>query len=88
MYLYVKVAVEMKTMTVGEFKTHFSKVIEWVKNGNKVAVTYGKKKEIVGYFTPKPSTPTEKRQLGIMKDKANAVFSENFKMSEEDFLKQ
>lgn len=42
----------MKTMTVGEFKTHFSEVIEQVKRGEEIAVTYGKKKEIIGYFKP------------------------------------
>jgi antitoxin (DNA-binding transcriptional repressor) of toxin-antitoxin stability system len=31
-------------MTVGEFKTHFSDVIEQVKAGEEIAVTYSKKK--------------------------------------------
>ena len=39
-------------MSVGEFKTHFSEVIEQVKAGERVAVTFGKKKEVVGYFLP------------------------------------
>jgi hypothetical protein len=52
----------MKTMTVGEFKTHFSEVIEQVKKGEEIAVTYGKKKEIIGYF--KPEIKMEKRPLG------------------------
>jgi len=48
----------MKTMTVGELKAHFSDVIEQVKAGEKIAVTYGKKKEIVGYFSPEiPQQP-------------------------------
>ena len=34
----------MKTMSVGEFKTKFSEVIEQVKAGEKIAVTFGKKK--------------------------------------------
>ena len=36
----------MKTMTVGEFKSHFSEVLEDVKAGIGVAVTYGKKKKL------------------------------------------
>lgn len=42
----------MKTLSVGEFKAHFSDVIEEVKKGAKIAVTYGKKKQVVGYFVP------------------------------------
>ena len=40
-------------MTVGEFKSHFSEVLEQVRSGISIAVTYGKKKEVVGYFLPK-----------------------------------
>ena len=72
----------------GKFKTQFSKVLEWVKKGDKVAVTYGKKKEIVGYFVPTTHTMTEKRSLGILEGKANAKFLEDFKISEEEFLHQ
>jgi antitoxin (DNA-binding transcriptional repressor) of toxin-antitoxin stability system len=34
----------MKTMSVGEFKTHFSEVLQQVRAGVGIAVTYGKKK--------------------------------------------
>jgi antitoxin (DNA-binding transcriptional repressor) of toxin-antitoxin stability system len=76
----------MKTMTIGEFKTHFSQVIEQVKAGEKIAVTFGKKKEVVGYFTPDEPQP-EKRKLGILNGKAKAIFSPDFKFtSTEEFL--
>ncbi|MDZ7772055.1 MAG: hypothetical protein U5K31_04845 [Balneolaceae bacterium] len=78
----------MKTMSVGEFKTRFSEVIEWVKSGKKVAVTYGRKKEIVGYFVSEPSAGPTRRKLGLLEGKAKATFTENFKMTEEEFLGQ
>lgn len=53
----------MKTMTVGEFKTHFSDVVKEVKAGKKIAVTSGKKKEIVGYFVPE--VPEKKENWGF-----------------------
>lgn len=75
----------MKTMTVGEFKTHFSEVIDQVKAGEKIAVTFGKKKEIVGYFLPEiPQQP--KIKIGIMEGKAKFTFSPDFEMTTEDFL--
>jgi hypothetical protein len=75
----------MKTMTVGEFKTHFSEVIEQVKAGEKIAVTYGKKKEIIGYFSPE-IPPQPKIKLGILEGKAKFTFAPDFKMTEEEFL--
>ncbi len=75
----------MKTMSVGEFKTHFSEVLEQVKAGEEIAVTYGKKKEVVGYFLPeKPQKP--KRQLGLLKGKVEVIFKPDFEMTTEEFL--
>jgi len=76
----------MKTMSVGEFKTHFSEVIEQVKAGEKIEVTFGKKKEVVGYFSLKEQGTKPKRTLGILDGKASVVFHEDFKMTDEEFL--
>jgi antitoxin (DNA-binding transcriptional repressor) of toxin-antitoxin stability system len=76
----------MKTMTVGEFKTHFAEVLEQVKSGVGFAVTYGRKKEIVGYFLPEPQTPKPKRKLGIAEGKLKVDFKPDFKMSDEELL--
>ena len=73
-------------MTVGEFKAHFSEVIEDAKLGETVAVTYGKKKEVIGYFQPAPKVNKGKRRLGILEGKATVVFAPDFKMTEEEFL--
>jgi hypothetical protein len=75
----------MKTMSVGEFKTHFSDVLEQVKAGEKIAVTFGKKKEIVGYFLPEMPQQA-KRKLGILEGKARFTFNEGFEMTNEEFL--
>ena len=77
----------MKSMTVGEFKARFSDVIAEVKAGEEIQVTFGKKKEVVGYFMPKSrSSTSSKRKLGIMEGRAAATFSDDFKMTEEEFL--
>ena len=75
----------MKTMSVGEFKTHFSEVLEQVKAGEKFAVTFGKKKEIVGYFLPEIPNQS-KRKLGILEGKAKFTFGADFEMTAEEFL--
>lgn len=75
----------MKSMTVGEFKTHFSDEIDQVKAGEEIAVTYGKKKEVVGYFLPEKPTQS-KIKLGIAEGKAKFTFAPDFKTTEEEFL--
>ena len=75
----------MKTMTVGEFKTHFSDVIDQVKAGEEIAVTYGKKKELIGYFLPeRPQKP--KRKLGLLEGKVEVIFKPDFEMTTQEFL--
>lgn len=74
----------MKTMTVGEFKTHFSEVMEQVKAGISIAVTFGRKKEVIGYFVPENKNKATKRKLGIVK--AAVVFKDDFKITESEFL--
>jgi antitoxin (DNA-binding transcriptional repressor) of toxin-antitoxin stability system len=78
----------MKTMTVGELKAHFSEVLSQLsKNGEPVAISYGKKKEkiaaIIPYSQLKPQTA---RTLGVMQDKASYVIHENFALTDEELL--
>jgi hypothetical protein len=77
----------MKTMTVGEFKAKFSDVIAQVKAGEEIAVTFGKKKEVIGYFKPEAAAPNmKKRVLGVIEGKATAVFKKDFEITEVEFL--
>ncbi len=76
----------MKSMTAGEFKTHFSDVIDQVKAGEEIAVTFGRNKEIVGYFIADLPQITGKRTLGILEGKAKFTFEDDFKMTGEEFL--
>ncbi len=73
-------------MSVGEFKANFSEVIEQVKTGEEVTVTFGKRKKVIGIFAPKHSSKKKQRKLGILQGKAKAVFHSNFKITEEEFL--
>ena len=76
----------MKTMTVGEFKSQFSKVIEKVKKGEEVGVTYGKDKQVIGVFSPPQKKNLSKRPLGLLKGKVKFTFKDDFKMTVEEFL--
>ena len=75
----------MKKMTVGEFKTHFSEVLKKVAEGERIAITYGKKKEIKALIIPSNAN-SPKRKFGLLKGKASFRLVKDFKMTEEEFL--
>ncbi len=76
----------MRTLTVGELKAQFSQIIKDVQAGEEIAVAYGRKKEVVAYLIPKPEHKPVPRKLGILEGKGKVVFTDDFKMTEEEFL--
>ena len=77
----------MKTMQVGELKSNFSRVIEQVKNGEKIVVSYGKSKENVAVIVPYAEFKgTNSIKLGILEGKATYEFSDDFPMTPEELL--
>ena len=75
----------MKTMTVGEFKARFSEVLEAVKKGQEIVVSYGKSHKPIGVFKPF-ETGQKKRKLGVLKGKASFSIGKGFKITEEELL--
>lgn len=78
----------MKSLSVGEFKAHFSEVLEKVQHGESVGVLYGKSKKPVAKLVPmNDSKPRKKkRKLGIWEGKVKVKFAPNFKMTDEELL--
>ena len=77
----------MKTLHVGEAKSHFSAVIKDVEGGNEVAIAYGKKKQTVAVIVPYEKwKKSQKRQLGSLEGKMSVGFAGDFKMSDEEFI--
>ena len=77
----------MKTLPVGEIKSQFSEVLEKVKQGEKFGILYGKKKTPVAMIVPyEPDKSKNERKIGILDGKTEIVFSEDFKMTEEELL--
>lgn len=74
----------MKTKTVDEFKIHFSEVIEHVKKGEEIAVTYGKKKEIIGYFKPEVRAIKRERSFRLFDKMEGYFMADNFYETNED----
>jgi antitoxin (DNA-binding transcriptional repressor) of toxin-antitoxin stability system len=58
----------MLTISVGDFKAQFSDILEMIKAGEKIAISFGKSKKIVAYLVP-PEQQKKKRKLGQLKSK-------------------
>ncbi len=75
----------MRKLTVGEFKNRFSEVVASVRKGEKIAVQYGKKREIIGLFVPYEQPKTRRRKLGILRGKAE-FDPKKFAMTDDEFF--
>ena len=77
----------MKTLPVGELKAQFSEVLEKVKQGEKFGILYGKKKKPIAMIVPFSEVEEKKeRKIGILDGKFQVTFSNDFKITEEEFL--
>jgi len=77
----------MKTLQVGEFKSHFSEVIENIKKGEEVAISFGKKKEKIAVLVPYSKYMKKvSRKIGLLEKKASFALSSDFKVSDETFF--
>jgi len=79
----------MNQMTVGQFKSKFSQVLEKVLQGESIGITYGKNKKKVAALVPyKKYLKKYSIKLGILEGKSSFKIKKGFKMTEEEFLGQ
>jgi antitoxin (DNA-binding transcriptional repressor) of toxin-antitoxin stability system len=77
----------MKTMTVGEFKTHFSDALDAVRAGQTIVVAYGRNRTKVAAMVPYATlNPSRKRTLGLLKGKVRLRIASDFALTDEDLL--
>jgi len=78
----------MKKVSVGDFKAQFSLILDEVLEGKKIAIQYGRKKEIVAWLVPaRSNAATQRRPLGILEGKARFKVRKGSKLTEEEFLR-
>ncbi len=76
----------MKTLAVGEFKSRFSEVLDEVKTGAEIIITYGRKKENIAVIIPYENfKKRNKVTLGLLKDKQMKI-NDDFDMTAEELL--
>ncbi len=77
----------MQTLTVGELKASFSEVLEKVKSGQRIAISFGKKREkvaVIGPYSDYVSTP--ERSLGLLEGRAGCIIHDDFEITEKEML--
>lgn len=75
----------MKTMTVADVKTNFSKVLDEVEAGEKIAITYGRKKEIKAILIP-AEKKNNRVKLGFLAGKGSFKFIGGHNTTEKEFF--
>jgi prevent-host-death family protein len=77
----------MKTLPIKEIKSNFSKILDEVKHGEEIAISYGKKKEKIAVLVPfsKYEKMTH-RKLGLLENKASFKIRDDFSLSDEELL--
>ena len=77
----------MQTLTIGELKTGFSEVLKKIRSGQKVVISYGKKREKVAVIVPYSAYAfTPERSLGLLKDRAECIIHDDFEITEKEML--
>ncbi|EMY70607.1 type II toxin-antitoxin system Phd/YefM family antitoxin [Leptospira vanthielii] len=76
----------MKSYAVGELKSHFSEVLEYVKKGEKVGILFGKNKKTIAMIVPINQKIDGKRKIGLLDGKVKISFDKDFSITEEEFL--
>jgi antitoxin (DNA-binding transcriptional repressor) of toxin-antitoxin stability system len=77
----------MKTLAVGEFKARFAEALTSVRAGNPVAVSYGKKGEVVAVLVPPGAFPRKAQvTLGSLQGKATFRTGTDFKITDQELV--
>lgn len=77
----------MSVMTIGEVKARFSEVLESVRRGKTVIISYGRKREKVAALVPYRRTAAAKRRpLGLLRGKARLRIAKDFSVTDEQLL--
>jgi antitoxin (DNA-binding transcriptional repressor) of toxin-antitoxin stability system len=85
--MYETKEVHMQTLTIGELKTNFSEALKKIRSGQKIVISYGKKREKVAVIVPYSAyASTPERSLGLLMGRAGCTFHDDFEISEKEML--
>ena len=69
----------MKTLQASKAKTHFSAVLQEIKKGKEIVITYGKSEQEIAVIIPYEKWKhSQKRKLGSLEGKTSVHFAPDF----------
>ena len=78
----------METLRVGELKSKFSQVLQKVKAGEEIIISFGKTGEKIAVLVPYDKYISgSPRPLGLLKGKARCTIKNGFQMTDEELLR-
>ncbi len=79
--------IPMKTLQVGELKQKFSHVLDLVRQGEEITITFGKTHEKVAVIVPyEKYKRKKKRSLGVLEERASYTIRDDFEITDDEFL--
>jgi len=77
----------MKTLSVAKVRMNFSALLKEVELGNEIGITLGRKQETIAVIVPIEEYKRIKtRQLGTLEGKVKFEFSEDWAITDEEFI--
>ena len=77
----------MQVISVGEFKARFSEILNQVKKGQEIVISFGKQRKKVAVLIPYSQLKHRpQRKLGLLKGRASYRIRDDFKLSDEEIL--
>jgi prevent-host-death family protein len=76
----------MRTVSVGDLKANFSEILKDIDKGEKIIVTFGKKSKKMAVIVPFNEYFGKKRKLGLLAKRGKVWFSNDWSMTEEEFV--
>ena len=77
----------MKTLSVAKVRMNFSALLKEVALGNEIGIAFGRKQETIAVIVPiEEYKKIKTRQLGTLEGKVQVEFSENWAITDEEFV--
>jgi prevent-host-death family protein len=77
----------MQVISVGELKARFSEILNQVKKGQEIVISFGKQRKKVAVLMPYNQLKHRpQRKLGLLKGRASYRIRDDFKLSDEEIL--
>lgn len=78
----------MKTLPVAEVRSNLSAILKEIESGSEIGISFGRRRQTIAVIVPIAEYKRiRERKLGSLVGKVTVEFSENWKMTDEEFLK-